>query len=166
MKMEPRREIGTLIFHYSGVCLGLLLIALAIINIIINNNQLVMAITSGLVGILVVVVVGYGVLKVEYRIDEEDGRMFVQSGFFKDNFKFNEVKELENVKTFFPKGTIAKEKICIRYKKNGTKDPTVYEVFIATKDDRAAMEYLRNKCHAAKYISKDLQQIRKGKKKK
>ncbi len=160
MEMKPKREFKALLFYYIGILLCVLLIAFSVINIVTENGNLILAISSIALAAFLLVSLLLNMFKIEYKIDEENEIVSVRAGTSREIFKFNEVKELERVKKFLPQGTLATNKIKITYKKNGTKDVDLHIVYISTTDDNAAFEYLKKKCHAAKIITPTLYERR------
>ena len=143
MELKPRREKGTLLLYCVGILFGLALLAFAIYNLVTANGTQLISISSILLAMLVIWMVANNLFMLKYIYNEADQSITIQSGRSKENFKFKDVKEVSQVRSFFPQGTVAREKIKITFDRHLAKDSGPHTVYMATTDDKAFLEFLK-----------------------
>jgi hypothetical protein len=156
MELKPRKEAGTIALYCVGMFLGLCLVVLSILNISNEHSNWLLSVSSMILGVLVVFMVGSNLFVIKYTCNEEEGSITIQTGRSKETFKFKEVSKIEEVKTFFPQGTLAKKKVKIDFNRHLERDNNIHTVYMAVEDQKEFIRFLRNHCHAAKYISEEM----------
>lgn len=153
MKINPRREAGTVAFYVLGIVFGVALFALGIVNVIVDKERGMLAVSSIVIAVLVIVMVSANLAVVKYSYDETNNELTIQTGFSKETFRLKDVTRIEEVSTFFPQGTLAKKKIKIDFNRRLPKDRALHTVYMAVENQKEFIQFLRGRAHSAKFIT-------------
>jgi hypothetical protein len=144
MTFRSRRDKPVTIMYFAVILLSFFLITYSVLNILEKNGEIFLAIFNGLVGLVAAFLIIVIYVSTFYELRNK--MLFIRSGPFTDEIKYNKIDKLEVVNSLVFGAALARNRIRLHcgVRKNGR--PNIVYISPENQDDfiRRLLKYAPN----------------------